>query len=43
MIMINLLLFHKLTAENFVARFARANLASKSDIANLVKKILMIN
>ena len=30
--------FIKLTAENFPARLAQANLASKSDIANFVKK-----
>ena len=30
--------FIKLTAENFPARLALANLASKSDIANFVKK-----
>ena len=30
--------FNKLTAENFAARLAQANLASKSDIANFVKK-----
>ena len=30
--------FLKLTAENFAARLAQANLASKSDIANFVKK-----
>ena len=35
--------FNKLTAENFTARLAQANLASKSDIANFVKKILMTN
>ena len=29
---------NKLTAENFAARLAQANLASKSDIANFVKK-----
>ena len=33
MIMINIL-----TSEKFTARLARANLASKSDIANFVKK-----
>ena len=31
--------FNKLTSENFTARLAQANLASKSDIANFVKKI----
>ena len=30
--------FHKLTSENFAARLAQGNLASKSDIANFVKK-----
>ena len=30
--------FNKITAENFTARLAQANLASKNDIANLVKK-----
>ena len=30
--------FLKLTAENFAARLAQANLASKSDIVNFVKK-----
>ena len=30
--------FNKLTAENFAARLAQANLASKSNIANFVKK-----
>ena len=35
--------FDKLTAENFAARLAQGNLASKSDIGNFVKKILMIN
>ena len=29
---------NKLTAENFAARLAQANLASKIDIANFVKK-----
>ena len=29
---------NKLTAENFATRLAQANLASKSDIANFVKK-----
>ena len=31
--------FNMLTSENFSARLAQANLASKSDIANFVKKI----
>ena len=37
--------FNKLTAETFVARLIQANLASKNDVAALVKKrqILMIN
>ena len=30
--------FNKLTAESFAARLAQANLASKSDITNFVKK-----
>ena len=30
--------FNKLTSENFTAGLAQANLASKSDIANFVKK-----
>ena len=30
--------FNKLTSENFAARLAQANLASKSDIGNFVKK-----
>ena len=30
--------FNKFTAENFTGRLAQANLASKSDIANFVKK-----
>ena len=30
--------FNQLTSENFTARLAKANLASKSDIANFVKK-----
>ena len=30
--------FNKLTAENFTARLAQANLASKSNITNFVKK-----
>ena len=36
--------FNKLTAENFTARVAQANLVSMNDIANLVKRqILTIN
>ena len=31
--------FNKLTSENFSARLAQGNLASKSNIANFVKKI----
>ena len=41
MIMINISLikdFNKLTSEDFTARLERGNLASKSDIANFVKK-----
>ena len=34
--------FNKLTAENFAARLEQANLASKSDIANLVNKTILI-
>ena len=30
--------FNKLTSENFTARLAQANLISKNDIANFVKK-----
>ena len=30
--------FNKLTAENFLARFAQANLATKSDIASFLNK-----
>ena len=30
--------FNKLTSENFASTFAQANLASKNDIANFVKK-----
>ena len=30
--------FNKFTAENFAARLAQANLPSKKDIANFVKK-----
>ena len=30
--------FNKLTSENFIATLAKASLASKNDIANLVKK-----
>ena len=40
-IMISILLkgFKKLTSENFASRLAQANLASKNNIAALVKKI----
>ena len=31
--------FNKLTADTFTARLKQTNLASKNDIANLVKKI----
>ena len=39
--MINILLqeFNKLTSENITAKLKQANLASKNDIANIVKKI----
>ena len=30
--------FNRLTSENFAARLVQANLASKNDIANVVKK-----
>ena len=30
--------FNKLNAQNFASRLAQANLASKSDIANFIKK-----
>ena len=30
--------FNKLTSENFIATLAKASLASKNDIANLLKK-----
>ena len=36
--------FNKLTSDNFTARLAQANLASKNDIAYFIKRqILMIN
>ena len=35
--------FTEVTSEHFVARLKQVNLASKSDIANFVKKILIIN
>ena len=38
MVTINILLLKNLTSENFTARLKQANLASESDIANLVKK-----
>ena len=39
MIMINiLLLYNRLPPETFTARLKQANLASKNDIANFVKK-----
>ena len=34
--------FNKLTAQYFAARLAQENLASKNDIANFIKTILMI-
>ena len=39
MIMINLLLLKNLTSKKFTARLKQANLASKSDIANFLRKI----
>ena len=36
-VMINILLLLKLTSENFAARLAQANLATKSHIANFPK------
>ena len=38
MVMINILLLLKLTSENFAARLAQGNLATKSNIANFAKK-----
>ena len=38
MITINILLLKNLTAENFTTRLAEANIASKIDIANFVKR-----
>ena len=35
--------FNDVTSKHFVARLKQVNLASKSDIANFVKKILIIN
>ena len=35
--------FNDVTSEHFVARLKQVNLASKSDIAYFVKKILIIN
>ena len=35
--------FNKLTSDNFAAKLAQANLASKNDTVNFIKKILMIN
>ena len=45
MIMLNILLLKNLISENFALILAQANLASKNDAANFVKKkqILMIN
>ena len=39
MIMINLLLLKNLTSKKFTARLKQASLASKSDIANFLRKI----
>ena len=33
--------FHKVTTENFSARLAQANLASKNDIVNFIKKDIL--
>ena len=33
--------FHKVTTENFSARLAQANLASKNDIVNFMKKDIL--
>ena len=38
MTMINILLLKKLTSENVTARLTQANLASKNDVVNFVKK-----
>ena len=45
MIIINILLLKNLTAHNFAWRLVQANLASKNDIADFVKKrqILILN
>ena len=42
LIIVNLSPLQKLTAENFVAKLAQANLASKSQIAIFAKKYLAI-
>ena len=38
MIVINIQEFNELTSKNFASRLAQANLASKNDIVNFVKK-----
>ena len=44
-ILLIIISFIKLAAENFTARLAKANLANKSDVANFAKKwqTLIIN
>ena len=39
MILINVLLLKNLTSENFTAGLKQANLASRNNIANFIKKI----
>ena len=34
--------FNKLIAENFIARLGKSNFANKNDIANFVKKTILI-
>ena len=36
-----MIMMNMLTSENFTSRLAQTNLASKSDIANFVKKMLL--
>ena len=38
MLLLDILEFNELAAKYFTARLAQANLASKSDLANFVKK-----
>ena len=42
MITINTLLLKKLTSENFTVRLTEANLLSKNDIVNFVKRQIFI-